>query len=106
MLLIEMWARFEALYKAQGVPTVQILRVQWGACWNEFDWPMRVPQKGKVLTMNTLLIIAGVVAIVLLLVGGFAPALNFLLWVGLIILAVAALGWLLSFASGRRTHGV
>lgn len=62
--------------------------------------------KRKVLTVNTLLIIAGVVAIVLLLVGGFAPALNFLLWVGLILLVVAAIGWLLGMASGRRTHGV
>ncbi|MEZ2389564.1 hypothetical protein AB6813_08425 [bacterium RCC_150] len=56
--------------------------------------------------MNTLLIVAGIIAIVLLLVGGFAPALNFLLWVGLVLLVVAAIGWLLSYTSGRRSHGV
>ncbi|MFH5879615.1 hypothetical protein [Arthrobacter sp. NA-172] len=54
--------------------------------------------------MNTLLIIAGVVAIVLLLVGGFSQAVSWLLWVGLVLLIVAAIGWLLSFVSGRRTH--
>ncbi|MFJ5956171.1 hypothetical protein ACIQC5_09450 [Paenarthrobacter sp. NPDC092416] len=56
--------------------------------------------------MNTLLIIAGVIAIVLLLVGGFNTALNWLLWVGIILLVVAAIGWLLSFTSGRRGHTV
>ncbi|PRB38961.1 hypothetical protein CQ020_20070 [Arthrobacter sp. MYb23] len=60
----------------------------------------------NVLTMNTLLIIAGVVAIVLLIVGGFTQALNWLLWVGVILLVVAAIGWLLSFMSGRRGHTV
>ncbi|VXC35717.1 conserved hypothetical protein [Arthrobacter sp. 9V] len=60
----------------------------------------------NVLTMNTLLIIAGVVAIVLLLVGGFSQALNWLLWVGVILLVIAAIGWLLSFMSGRRGHTV
>ncbi|BCW82578.1 hypothetical protein Pure05_22510 [Paenarthrobacter ureafaciens] len=58
------------------------------------------------LTMNTLLIIAGVVAIVFLLVGGFSSALNWLLWVGIVLLVVAAIGWLLSFMSGRRGHTV
>lgn len=56
--------------------------------------------------MNTLLIIAGVIAIVLLLVGGFSQALNWLLWVGVILLVVAAIGWLLSFVSGRRGRPV
>ena len=56
--------------------------------------------------MNTLLIVAGVIAIVLLLVGGFTPALNFLLWVGIILLAIAAIGWLLSYTSGHRHSGI
>ncbi|MEV8150855.1 hypothetical protein AB0O52_22240 [Arthrobacter sp. NPDC080073] len=56
--------------------------------------------------MNTLLIIAGVVAIVLLLVGGFSQAVSWLLWVGVVLLIVAAIGWLLTFMSGRRSHGV
>ncbi|WP_426299696.1 hypothetical protein [Arthrobacter sp. R-11] len=56
--------------------------------------------------MNTLLIVVGVIAIVLLFVGGFTPSLSFLLWVGVIVLALAAIGWLLSFTSRRRSHGV
>ncbi|MFC8039734.1 hypothetical protein ACFUOZ_10305 [Paenarthrobacter sp. NPDC057355] len=56
--------------------------------------------------MNTLLIIAGVVAIVLLLVGGFSQALSWLLWVGIVLLVIAAIGWLLSFMSSRRGHTV
>ncbi|MDD7834600.1 MULTISPECIES: hypothetical protein [Paenarthrobacter] len=56
--------------------------------------------------MNTLLIIAGVVAIVLLLVGGFSQALSWLLWVGVVLLVIAAIGWLLSFMSNRRGHTV
>ena len=66
----------------------------------------KIPPERNVLTMNTLLIIAGVVAIVLLLVGGFTQALNWLLWVGVILLVIAAIGWLLSFMSGRRGHTV
>ena len=66
----------------------------------------KIPPESNVLTMNTLLIIAGVVAIVLLLVGGFSQALNWLLWVGVILLVIAATGWLLSFMSGRRGHTV
>jgi hypothetical protein len=52
--------------------------------------------------MNTLLVIAGIIAIVLLFVGGFNQALNFLLWVGLILLVLAVLGWVLDRARGSR----
>ncbi|WP_139346637.1 DUF2207 domain-containing protein [Sinomonas mesophila] len=50
--------------------------------------------------MNTLLIIAGVIAIILLLVGGFNQALNFLLWVGIILLVLALIGWVMGRARG------
>lgn len=52
--------------------------------------------------MNGLLLIAGVIAIVLLLVGGFNQALNFLLWVGIILLILAVLGWVFGRARGTR----
>ena len=55
---------------------------------------------GKETDMNTLLIIAGVIAIVLLLVGGFNSALNFLLWVGIILLVLAVIGWVMGRARG------
>ena len=52
--------------------------------------------------MNTLLVIAGIIAIVLLLVGGFNQALSFLLWVGIILLVLALLGWVLGRSRGTR----
>lgn len=52
--------------------------------------------------MNTLIIIAGIIAIILLLVGGFNSALSFLLWVGIILLILSVLGWIF----GRSRSGV
>ena len=59
-----------------------------------------MPVTGKEFGMNTLLIIAGVIAIILLLVGGFNQALNFLLWVGIILLVLAVIGWVMGRARG------
>ena len=53
--------------------------------------------------MNILLIIVAIVAIILLFTGGFVRSLNFLLWVGLVLLVLAAIVWLVRFLSGRRT---
>ena len=53
--------------------------------------------------MNILLIIVGIIAVVLLLTGGFVPALNFLLWVGLALAVIALIVWLARLISGRRT---
>lgn len=53
--------------------------------------------------MNTLLIIIGVIAVVLLLTGGFVQSLNFLLWVGLVLAVIAVIVWLVRVISGRRT---
>ncbi len=53
--------------------------------------------------MNILLIIIGVIAVVLLLTGGFVQSLNFLLWVGLVLAVIALVVWLVRFISGRRT---
>jgi len=53
--------------------------------------------------LNTLLIVVAVVAVVLLLTGGLVPSLNFLLWVGIVVLIIAAIAY---FAGGvsRRTR--
>ncbi|WP_196810903.1 hypothetical protein [Arthrobacter sp. 35W] len=51
--------------------------------------------------MNALLLIVGVVAIVLLFVGGFTQSLNWLLWAGVILLILAAIGWIVRTVSGR-----
>jgi len=53
--------------------------------------------------MNILLIIVIVVAVVLLFTGGFVPTLNFLLWVGIVLLVLAVIGFLFRSLSGRRS---
>jgi hypothetical protein len=53
--------------------------------------------------MNTLLIIVAVVAIVLLLTGGFVQSLNFLLWVGIVLLVIAVIAFLARSITGRRS---
>lgn len=53
--------------------------------------------------MNMLLIVIAVIAVVLLLTGGFVPTLNFLLWVGVVLLVIALIVWLVRMLSGRRT---
>ncbi len=52
--------------------------------------------------MNILLIIIGIVAVVLLLTGGFVHALSFLLWVGIVLAVIALIVWLVRMISGRR----
>lgn len=53
--------------------------------------------------MNGLLAIVAVIAIILLFIGGFVKAVNFLLWVGLVLLVIAVIVWLFRMISGRRT---
>ncbi len=53
--------------------------------------------------MNGLLIIAAIIAIILLFVGGFVQAVQWLLWVGIILLVIAVIAWLLRYISGRNT---
>jgi hypothetical protein len=53
--------------------------------------------------MNTLIIVVVVIAIVLLLTGGFVPTLNFLLWVGIVLLVIAVIVFLARTISGRRS---
>lgn len=52
--------------------------------------------------MSNLFILLAVIAIILLFVGGFVKAVSFLLWVGIILLIVAVIGWLFRSISGRR----
>jgi len=53
--------------------------------------------------MNILVAIIAVVAIVLLITGGVVPTLNFLLWVGIALLVIAAIVFLVRYLSGNRT---
>jgi hypothetical protein len=52
--------------------------------------------------MSTLAVIIAIVAIILLVTGGFVQSLNFLLWVGLFLLVIAVIAFLLRSISGRK----
>ncbi|MEV1129966.1 hypothetical protein [Agromyces sp. NPDC049794] len=52
--------------------------------------------------MNILLIIVAIIAVILLFTGGFVESLNFLLWVGIILLVIAVIVWLVRMMSGSR----
>jgi hypothetical protein len=56
--------------------------------------------------MNSLLVVVAIIAIVLLFVGGFAQTLQWLLWVGVVLLIVAVIVWLLRLIGGRRNTSV
>ncbi len=53
--------------------------------------------------MSSLFVILAIIAIILLFVGGFVQAVNFLLWIGIILLIVAVIGWLFRVITGRRS---
>ena len=57
--------------------------------------------KGR--TMNPLLIIVAVVAVVLLITGGLVESLQFLLWVGIILAIIAVIMFLMRSMSGRKS---
>ena len=57
----------------------------------------------EIIKMNILVAIVAIIAVIMLFTGGFVPTLNFLLWVGLVLLAIAVIVWLARFISGRRT---
>jgi hypothetical protein len=52
--------------------------------------------------MSLLAIIIAIIAIVLLITGGFVQSLNFLIWVGLVLFVIAAIAFLLRSISGRK----
>jgi hypothetical protein len=52
--------------------------------------------------MNILLIVIAVIAIILLLTGGFVSSLNFLLWVGIVLLVLAVIVFLVRVLTGNR----
>ena len=53
--------------------------------------------------MNIFFIIIVIIAVVLLLFGGLVKAVNFLLWIGLVLLILAVIAWLIRSLTGRRT---
>jgi heme/copper-type cytochrome/quinol oxidase subunit 1 len=65
----------------------------------------RLSRNSKRVTplMNTLLIIVAVIAVILLVTGGLVQSLNFLLWVGVVLLIIAVISYLVRSMSGRRS---
>jgi hypothetical protein len=57
----------------------------------------------EITIMNILIAIVAIIAVILLFTGGFVQSLNFLLWVGIVLLVIAAIVWLIRFLTGRRT---
>jgi hypothetical protein len=53
--------------------------------------------------VNTLLIIVAIIAVILLFTGGFVQSLNFLLWVGIILLVLAVIVWLVRMLTGNKS---
>ncbi|MEI5583430.1 MULTISPECIES: hypothetical protein [unclassified Agromyces] len=52
--------------------------------------------------MNILLIIVAVIAIILLFTGGLVESLQFLLWVGIVLLVLAVIVWLVRMLTGNK----
>ena len=52
--------------------------------------------------MSLFAVIIAIIAIVLLLTGGFVQSLNFLIWVGLFLLVIAVIAFLMRSISGRK----
>lgn len=53
--------------------------------------------------MNLLLVIIAIVAIIMLVTGGFVQSLNFLLWVGIVLAVIAVIVFLARSITGRRS---
>lgn len=53
--------------------------------------------------MNILFVIIIIVAIIIAVTGGLVQSLNFLLWIGIILLILAVIAWALRAISGRRS---
>jgi hypothetical protein len=51
--------------------------------------------------MNLLFIIIIIVAVVLAITGGLVSSVNFLLWVGIVLLILAVIAWLIRSLTGR-----
>jgi hypothetical protein len=52
--------------------------------------------------MSPLALVIAIIAIILLITGGIVQSLNFLLWVGMVLLIMALIVFLLRSISGRK----
>jgi hypothetical protein len=87
------------------VRTLALLEREWKGA-REFGSTRSVkesPQDNdwEFVKMNLLFIIIIIVAIVLAVTGGLVSSVNFLLWVGIVLLVLAVIAWLIRSLSGR-----
>ena len=54
------------------------------------------------MNTNLIALIIVIIAVILLFTGGFVESLNFLLWVGIVLLVIAVIVFLLRLISGRK----
>lgn len=59
-------------------------------------------EEERYILMNLLFIIVAVIAVILLFTGGFVSSLNFLLYVGIILLVLAVIAFIVRALTGRR----
>jgi hypothetical protein len=90
------------------MPLADLLDVPWirrrGIPTRDCVETPRYERGAKEITiMNILIAIVAIIAVILLFTGGFVSSLNFLLWVGIVLLVLAAIVWLIRFLTGRRT---
>ncbi|GAB2827197.1 hypothetical protein GCM10027022_17770 [Alpinimonas psychrophila] len=52
--------------------------------------------------MSPIAVVVAIIAIILLVTGGLVQSLNFLLWVGLVLLVIAIVAFLFRSLSGRK----
>jgi hypothetical protein len=52
--------------------------------------------------MSPFAIIIAIIAVILLITGGIVQSLNFLLWIGMVLLILAVITYLLRSISGRK----
>lgn len=52
--------------------------------------------------MSLFAVIIAIIAVILLITGGFVQSLNFLLWVGVFLLVIAVIAFLMRSISGRK----
>jgi small-conductance mechanosensitive channel len=64
-------------------------------------WKASNQRKLGTFLMNLLIIIIIIVAVVLAITGGLVQSVNFLLWVGIVLLILAVIAWLIRSISGR-----
>ena len=76
---------------------------EYQALWPERKGERRQRSGAYAEGMNGLFIIIIIVAIVLAVVGGLVEAVNFLLWVGIILAILAVIGWLIRSLTGRKS---